>query len=97
MAQHGKPTRLLPEMISKDPLAAAVRDDDPQWAAIVSWVKEALVQAEESGVTRANVTSNGRARCEGGLVTIRCCGFCWEDHTRSAASWGSRTIGLCGW
>jgi general L-amino acid transport system substrate-binding protein len=48
---------LLPETISKDPLAAAVRDDDPQWATIVSWVIEALIQAEESGVTQANVES----------------------------------------
>lgn len=55
MAQHGKPMRLLPETISQDPLAAAVRDDDSQWAAIVKWVMEALIQAEESGVTRANV------------------------------------------
>ena len=57
LAQHGKPTRLLTETISKDPLAAAVREDDPQWATIVTWVMEALVQAEESGVTRANVES----------------------------------------
>ena len=55
LARHGKRARLLPEQISKDPLAAAVREDDPQWAAIVKWVMEALVQAEESGVTRANV------------------------------------------
>ena len=54
LARHGKWARLLPETISKDPLAAAVRDDDPQWAAIVNWVIETLVQAEESGVTRAN-------------------------------------------
>ena len=68
LAQHGKPTRLLPETISKDPLAAAVRDDDPQWASIVSWVTEALVQAEESGVTRANVASmrDGAAKAGGG-------------------------------
>jgi general L-amino acid transport system substrate-binding protein len=57
LAQHGKPTRLLPETISKDPLAAAVRDDDPQWAGIVRWVMEALIQAEESGVTQGNVES----------------------------------------
>jgi len=57
LAQHGKSARLLPEMISKDPLAAAVRDDDPQWASIVKWVTEALVQAEESGVTKANAGS----------------------------------------
>jgi general L-amino acid transport system substrate-binding protein len=60
---HGKPARLLPEVISKDPLAAAVRDDDPHWASIVNWVAEALVQAEESGVTRKNVESMG-ARAE---------------------------------
>jgi general L-amino acid transport system substrate-binding protein len=55
LSRHGRQVRLLPETISKDPLAAAVREDDPQWAAIVRWVMEALVQAEESGVTRANV------------------------------------------
>jgi general L-amino acid transport system substrate-binding protein len=53
--RHGKRLRLLPETISKDPLAAAVRDGDSQWAAIVNWVMEALVQAEESGVAQANV------------------------------------------
>ena len=55
MKLHGKATRLLPESISKDPLAAAVRDDDRQWLSIVSWVMEALLQAEESGVTQSNV------------------------------------------
>ena len=54
MAAHNKPTRLLPETISKDPLAAAVREGDAQWAALVSWVMEALVEAEERGVTQAN-------------------------------------------
>ena len=55
LAHRGKRARLLPESISKDPLATAVRADDPQWAALVNWVMEALVQAEESGVTQANV------------------------------------------
>jgi general L-amino acid transport system substrate-binding protein len=55
LAQHGHRTRLLPETISQDPLASAVRADDPQWAAIVDWVMEALVQAEQSGLTQANV------------------------------------------
>jgi len=68
MEQHGRPTRLLPETISKDPLAAAVRDDDPQWASIVSWVMESLVQTEETGVTRGNVASmrDGAAKAKGG-------------------------------
>jgi general L-amino acid transport system substrate-binding protein len=55
LAEHHEITRLLHERISNDPLAAAVREGDPQWAEIVTWVMEALVQAEESGVTRANV------------------------------------------
>lgn len=59
LAQHGKRTRLLHETISKDPLAAAVRDNDPAWFSIVNWVMEALVAAEESGITQANV----RTRC----------------------------------
>lgn len=53
--RNGHRERLLPELISADPLAAAVRTGDPQWAAIVNWVMEALVQAEQSGVTQANV------------------------------------------
>jgi general L-amino acid transport system substrate-binding protein len=57
LARHGHRAQLLPERISKDTLAAAVRDDDPQWAALVNWVMETLVQAEESGVTRANVNA----------------------------------------
>jgi general L-amino acid transport system substrate-binding protein len=61
--RRGRPTRLLPESISQDPLAASVRDDDPQWAALVNWVMEALIQAEESGVTQANV-SRMRARAD---------------------------------
>jgi general L-amino acid transport system substrate-binding protein len=52
---HHEESRLLADLISKDALAAAYRDNDPQWASIVNWVMEALVQAEESGVTRANV------------------------------------------
>ena len=46
---------ILPEVIAKDPLAPVFRTDDPQWAAIVRWVVQSLIQAEESGVTQANV------------------------------------------
>lgn len=47
--------QILPEMVAKDPLAPAVRSGDAQWAAVVDWTIEALIQAEESGVTQANV------------------------------------------
>ena len=46
---------LLPQIISKDPLAVAYRSGDVQWAAVVDWTIAALIQAEESGLTTANV------------------------------------------
>jgi len=46
---------ILPERISKEPLAPVVRHGDDQWHDIVDWVVFALIQAEESGITKANV------------------------------------------
>ena len=47
---------ILPDVIAKDPLALTYRLDDNEWAAIVNWTLEVLIQAEESGVTQANLT-----------------------------------------
>jgi general L-amino acid transport system substrate-binding protein len=46
---------VLPEIISKEPLASAVRQGDDQWEDIVRWTHFALLTAEELGVTKANV------------------------------------------
>jgi general L-amino acid transport system substrate-binding protein len=46
---------VLPEIISKEPLGPAVRQGDDQWFGIVKWVGFALVNAEELGITQANV------------------------------------------
>src|SRR6202007_1197706 len=45
---------ILPEVISKEPLAPAVRQGDDQWHDIVDWVVFALIDAEEKGVTSTN-------------------------------------------
>jgi general L-amino acid transport system substrate-binding protein len=45
---------ILPELISKSPLAPAVRRGDDEWFAIVKWVPNALIAAEELGITQAN-------------------------------------------
>lgn len=50
---------ILPERISKEPLAAVVRDGDREWEMLVRWVFHALVGAEEVGVTRANADASG--------------------------------------
>jgi general L-amino acid transport system substrate-binding protein len=46
---------VLPEIISKEPLAPMVRHGDDQWFDIVKWVLFAMVDAEELGVTQRNV------------------------------------------
>ncbi len=46
---------VLPEIISKEPLGPLVRHGDDQWADIARWVLNALIIAEEKGLTQANV------------------------------------------
>jgi general L-amino acid transport system substrate-binding protein len=46
---------LLPEVISKEPLGIMVRKGDDKFFDVARWVLFALFQAEESGVTQANV------------------------------------------
>ncbi|MCV2894263.1 amino acid ABC transporter substrate-binding protein [Lentibacter sp. XHP0401] len=47
--------KILPEVISKEPLAPLVAHGDNQWKDIVTWVIYGLISAEELGVTQANV------------------------------------------
>jgi len=46
---------ILPDIISKEPLAPAVRHGDDQWFNIVNWTVNALIEAEEMGMTSRNV------------------------------------------
>ncbi len=46
---------ILPELISKEPLGPAVRHGDNNWGDIVRWTFNALLIAEEKGVTKANI------------------------------------------
>jgi len=48
---------ILPEVFSKEPLAPAVLDGDTTWAQAVNWAILATIQAEEFGITSANVDS----------------------------------------
>ena len=47
---------VLPEIISKEPLASVVRQGDAQWEDIVRWTHFAMITAEELGVTKANLS-----------------------------------------
>jgi general L-amino acid transport system substrate-binding protein len=54
-AKDPKEHLILPELISKEPLAPSVRRGDDEWFAIGKWVIFGLIEAEEYGLTQANV------------------------------------------
>ena len=47
--------QILPEIISKEPLGPLVRHGDHNWGDVVRWTLNAMIIAEELGVTQANV------------------------------------------
>ena len=48
---------VLPEIVSKEPLGPLVRHGDNEWCDIVRWTLNALISAEELGVTSVNAAS----------------------------------------
>ncbi|MGB1546033.1 MAG: amino acid ABC transporter substrate-binding protein [Candidatus Puniceispirillaceae bacterium] len=59
-AQRGKLTNpdnhvVLPEIISKEPLGPVVRQGDDVWFNIVRWSLNAMINAEEMGITSDNI------------------------------------------
>lgn len=55
--KHPKSAIVLPEVISKEPLGPVVRQGDDKWFNIVKWSLMAMVNAEELGLTSANIDS----------------------------------------
>jgi general L-amino acid transport system substrate-binding protein len=49
---------VLPEIISKEPLGPLVRHGDHQWGDVVRWSLNAMIIAEELGVTSENVDAS---------------------------------------
>jgi|TARA_B110000211_G_scaffold207309_1_gene242972 general L-amino acid transport system substrate-binding protein len=48
---------IMPEVISKEPLASVTRDYDSEWNEVVSWVWYGMITAEELGITSQNYQS----------------------------------------
>jgi general L-amino acid transport system substrate-binding protein len=53
---------VLPEVISKEPLAPAVRHGDDQWLDILKWTVYALFNAEEMNITSANIDTYKKSK-----------------------------------
>lgn len=54
---HPTDHTILPELISKEPIGIAVREDDRVWGEIVRWTLNGLINAEEFGLTRSAAVS----------------------------------------
>ncbi len=87
---------LLPEIISKEPLGPLVRHGDDEWADVVRWTLNALITAEELGVTSANVsemaTSSGNPEVKRLLGTEGTLG----EMLGLDADWAQRAIATQG-
>jgi general L-amino acid transport system substrate-binding protein len=59
-AKDPKEHVILPQLISKEPLGPAVRRGDDEWTAIARWVLFGLIEAEEYGITQANVDEQAK-------------------------------------
>ncbi|QPN65427.1 amino acid ABC transporter substrate-binding protein [Synechococcus sp. CBW1006] len=63
---------LLPEVLSKEPLTPATTNGDPVWADAVRWTVYGLMQAEELGITQANVDAKlAEAKASANLADLR--------------------------
>jgi general L-amino acid transport system substrate-binding protein len=87
---------VLADLLTLHPAAPAYRQGDAQWASIVDWTIHALVQAEASGVTRANVAGQHESE---DLVVQRLLGEDWASSRAlglPARDWAARVIATVG-
>jgi general L-amino acid transport system substrate-binding protein len=68
--------QILPEVLSRDPYGPAVARGDMEWFTIARWTLFALFEAEERGVTRANVRELVRSATDPALNRL----LGTEDH-----------------
>lgn len=87
---------ILPELLTLAPAAPAYRQGDPQWGMIVDWTIYALIQAEASGVTRANVAAE---RASEDPVVQRLLGVDWATSRAlglGTHDWAAQVIAVVG-
>ena len=53
---------ILPEVISKEPLGPVVRHGDDRWFDIVKWSLNAMIEAEEMGITSKNIDQQSSSK-----------------------------------
>jgi general L-amino acid transport system substrate-binding protein len=55
---------IMPELLSKEPLASVTRDYDSEWNEVVAWTWYGMLTAEELGVSSTNYEDLAESACE---------------------------------
>ena len=87
---------LLPEIISKEPLGPLVRHGDDNWADINMWVLNALITAEELGITQANIADMGASSTNPEVKRLLGTEGSLGAMLGLDAEWAARAIGFAG-
>jgi general L-amino acid transport system substrate-binding protein len=61
---------ILPELISKEPLGPSIRRGDDDFFAIAKWTLNALLEAEEYGITQANIDAQKKDSKNPGVMRL---------------------------
>jgi general L-amino acid transport system substrate-binding protein len=88
--------KVLPDLLTLSPVTPAYRQDDPQWGMIVDWTIRALVQAEASGITQANLAAQSESE---DVVVQRLLGIDWAASRAlglQAHDWAAQVISVVG-
>jgi len=87
---------ILPEVISKEPLGPVVRQGDPQWTALGRWVLNAMITAEELGVTSENVEELATTSTNPNIRRLLGAEGDLGSQLGLAADWAAQIIGHVG-
>jgi len=87
---------LLPEIISKEPLGPLVRHGDDQWGDIARWTLNALITAEELGVTQANMAEMAAGTNNPEINRLMGTEGSLGEMIGLDAEWAQRVIGVAG-
>lgn len=87
---------ILPDVLSKEPLGPVVPLGDDQWFNVVKWVVFGIIQAEESGITAANVADMATTSTD--PVTLRLLGTEGDlaSYLALPSDWAVQAIGAVG-
>jgi general L-amino acid transport system substrate-binding protein len=87
---------VLPEIVSKEPLGPLVRHGDNNWGDVVRWTLNALITAEELGVTKANLEEMSKGTNNPEMNRLLGTEGTLGEMLGLDAEWAKRAIGVAG-